>query len=98
MSWEQEKPTYIEKLKKITGGIEKILSLKGNRIVTHDIAVQLKRLRDDAARMLPKLEKDEFEIAVVGQESLGVLRFHRIRNVAPIRPPASAPAMRTGPR
>lgn len=75
MSWEQEKPTYIEKLKKITGGIEKILSLKGNRIVTHDIAVQLKRLRDDAARMLPKLEKDEFEIAVVGQESSGKSTF-----------------------
>lgn len=75
MSWEQDKPTYIEKLKKITGGIEKILSLKGNRIVTPDMAVQLKRLRDDAARMLPKLEKDEFEIAVVGQESSGKSTF-----------------------
>lgn len=75
MSWEQDKPTYIEKLKKITDGIDKILALKGNRIVTSDMAAQLKRLRDDAARMLPKLERNEFEIAVVGQESSGKSTF-----------------------
>ena len=66
---------YIEKLRKITDGIDKILTLKGNRIVTPDMAVQLRRLQDDAARMLPKLEKDEFEIAVVGQESSGKSTF-----------------------
>ena len=75
MSWEEEKSAYIEKLRKITDGIDKILTLKGNRIVTPDMAVQLRRLRDDAARMLPKLEKDEFEIAVVGQESSGKSTF-----------------------
>lgn len=75
MSWEQEKPVYIEKLRKITDGIDKILALKGNRIVTPDMAVQLRKLREDAARMLPKLEKDEFEIAVVGQESSGKSTF-----------------------
>jgi len=58
MSWEEEKSAYIEKLRKITDGIDKILTLKGNRIVTPDMAVQLRRLQDDAARMLPKLEKD----------------------------------------
>lgn len=77
MPWEQEKPAYIEKLRKITDGIDKILALKGNRIVPpdSDMADQLRRLRDNAARMLPKLENDEFEIAVVGQESSGKSTF-----------------------
>lgn len=75
MAWEQEKLVYIEKLRKITDGVDKILKLKGNRIVTPDMATQLRKLRDDAARMLPKLEKDEFEIAVVGQESSGKSTF-----------------------
>lgn len=75
MPWEQEKTAYIEKLRKITDGINRILALKGNRVVTPDMAAQLERLRDDAARMLPKLENDEFEIAVVGQESSGKSTF-----------------------
>lgn len=75
MPWEEEKDLYVKKLKQITGGITKILDLKDNRVVTPEMTSSLLRLRSDAERLLPKLEKGEFEIAVVGVEKAGKSSF-----------------------
>lgn len=75
MSWDEEKNIYVEKLERIITGIDKILDLKGNRIVTSEMTSSLERLRSDAEVLLPKLKKGEFEIAVVGVEKAGKSSF-----------------------
>lgn len=75
MPWEEEKTAYVEKLEQIISGITKILDLRGNRIVTPEMASSLLQLRSDAESLLPKLKKGEFEIAVVGVEKAGKSSF-----------------------
>jgi len=71
----REKNVYVEKLERIICGITKIQALKGNRIVTPEVVSSLQRLRSDSESLLPKLEKGEFEIAVVGVEKAGKSSF-----------------------
>ena len=75
MSWDEEKNIYVEKLERIITGINKIIDLKGNRIVTSEMISSLRQLRSDAELLLPKLKKGEFEIAVVGLEKAGKSSF-----------------------
>ena len=75
MSWEEEKSVYAGKLERIIDGIARILELRGNRVVTPEMASSLLRLRADAEALLPKLKKGEFEIAVVGLEKAGKSSF-----------------------
>lgn len=75
MAWTQEKTIYISKLRNIIDAITEIKKLEGNRIITKDILSQLDNLSTQAQILLPKLEKDEFEIAVVGVEKAGKSSF-----------------------
>lgn len=71
MSWEAERLIYVEKLERIINSITKIQELKGNRIITPEMNSSLRQLQGNAEKLLPKLKKGEFEIAVVGLEKAG---------------------------
>ena len=75
MIWEEEKRQYITKLEGIVDGIDKILNLQGNSVVTPEMHLTLKKKREDASKLLDKLRKNEFEIAVVGLEKAGKSSF-----------------------
>lgn len=90
MSWEEEKSEYISKLGRIVSGSEKILGLPSNRIVTSDIHGKLAGLRENAARLKRKLEKNEFEIAVVGLEKAGKSSFSNALASVDVLPTADA--------
>lgn len=75
MSWEEERGFYADKLEQIIRSITKIHDLKDNRIVTSEMASNLRRLQEEAECLLPKLKKGEFEIAVVGLEKAGKSSF-----------------------
>lgn len=75
MSWNEEKGIYADKLEQTIEGIQKILELQGNRIVTAEMSSALRQLQGDANKLLPKLRKGEFEIAVVGLEKAGKSSF-----------------------
>lgn len=73
--WESEKVVYIKKLERIINGVSKILALKGNTVITSEMKKQLIEYQHQADSLLPKLKKDEFEIAVVGLEKAGKSSF-----------------------
>ena len=73
--WESEKLVYIKKLERIINGVSKILGLKGNTVITPEMTKELMEYREQAQSLLPKLKKDEFEIAVVGLEKAGKSSF-----------------------
>lgn len=73
--WESEKLLYIEKLERIINGVSKILGLKGNTVITPEMKKELEKYQNKAKLLLPKLQKDEFEIAVVGLEKAGKSSF-----------------------
>lgn len=75
MGWEEDKRAYIDKLRRVDTGVEKIFRLEGNQIVTPVMEEALRDLREQAQELLHKLETDEFEIAVVGLESSGKSYF-----------------------
>lgn len=75
MSWEEERKLYADKLKEIVKSIKKIQGVEGNRIMTPEMTSSLQQLQIDAERLLPKLKKGEFEIAVVGLEKSGKSSF-----------------------
>lgn len=75
MSWEEEKGQYIVKLEGIVDGIDKILNLQGNSVVTTEMSSTLIKKRKVADELLNKLRKNEFEIAVVGLEKAGKSSF-----------------------
>lgn len=75
MTWENEKALYTSKLQRLIDGIDKIQELKGNRIVTPDMFATLLQKRNDAQRLLSKIQKGEFEISVVGLEKAGKSSF-----------------------
>lgn len=75
MSWEEERNVYIGKLERVDQGIRSILELKSNRIVDTEMCRKLTDLQKKAQTLLPKLKKNEFEIAVVGLEKAGKSTF-----------------------
>ncbi len=75
MSWENEKNIYTSKLKRIVEGVDKIRSFEGNTIITQEKTIELKKLQEIAQKLYEKLDKDEFEIAVVGLEKAGKSTF-----------------------
>ena len=75
MTWENEKVLYTSKLQRLIDGIDKIQELKGNRIVTPDMFETLLKKRNEAQRLLSKIQKGEFEISVVGLEKAEKVLF-----------------------
>jgi len=70
MSFDIEREIYIKKLKNIVSGIEKINSIENSRIISNETRVELNNNKDKASKLLQKLEKGEFEIAVIGLEKV----------------------------
>lgn len=86
MEQEKEKKNYIEKAKRINDTIDKILKMESGDIITNDMKLQLEKIQKEACRVYRKLEKDEFEIAIVGQEKAGKSSFSNAlieRNLLP---------------
>lgn len=75
MAWEEEKVIYAEKLKQIQNGIQRIKQLEGNRLVTPQMERDLDKSYRTAESLLPKLQDDIFEIAIVGLEKAGKSSF-----------------------
>ena len=75
MSFDIERELYIGKLENIIDGIEKINAIKNSRIINSDTTANLENFKNDAKKLLKKLEKGEFEIAVIGLEKAGKSSF-----------------------
>lgn len=75
MDWEQEKEIYAAKLERLIEGIDKIQAIQGNRIMTPQMDGKLAEIRREAQKLVPKLKKGEFEIAIVGLEKAGKSSF-----------------------
>ena len=75
MSFDIEREIYIKKLKNIVSGIEKINNIENSRIISNETRVELNNNKDKASKLLQKLEKGEFEIAVIGLEKAGKSSF-----------------------
>lgn len=75
MSFDIEREIYIGKLENIIDGIEKINAIKNSRIINSDTTANLENFKNDAKKLLKKLEKGEFEIAVIGLEKAGKSSF-----------------------
>ncbi len=75
MSFEDERKDYIEKLKNIINGIDKINAMQNTRIIDAKMQSELEKKKRDAQKFLKKLEQREFEIAVVGLEKAGKSSF-----------------------
>lgn len=75
MNWDEEKKIYIHKLEKVINGIRQINDLEGNRLITSEMKRDLEKLSAEANKILPKLVKGEFSIAVVGLEKAGKSSF-----------------------
>ena len=75
MSFDMERELYIKKLNNIVDGIEKINNIENSRIISNETRVELNKNKDNASKLLKKLEKGEFEIAVIGLEKAGKSSF-----------------------
>lgn len=75
MSFDIERELYIKKLNNIVNGIEKINAIQNSRIINSDTTVKLEEHKTAAKKLLKKLEKGEFEIAVIGLEKAGKSSF-----------------------
>ena len=75
MAFEDERKDYIEKLKNIINGIDKINAMQNTRIIDAKMQSELEKKKRDAQKFLKKLEQREFEIAVVGLEKAGKSSF-----------------------
>lgn len=75
MAFEDERKDYIEKLKNIIDGIDKINAMRNTRIIDAKMQSELEKKKRDAQKFLKKLEQREFEIAVVGLEKAGKSSF-----------------------
>ncbi len=75
MNYENEKKELIEKLYIQRDAIKSILDLKGYSLITEEVRTGLLEKLSEAEVVLAKLEKNEFEIAVVGLEKAGKSSF-----------------------
>lgn len=74
-NYEVEFKEYAEKLKSQIGGISEILNLNTNGLLNVDAVDKLRSLRDKAQKLSEKLEKNEFEVSIVGLEKAGKSSF-----------------------
>ena len=70
-----EAQEYINKLKKQINTITQIENVGYGDLISDDISKQLQKIKNDAIRYKRKLEKGEFEIAIVGLEKAGKSTF-----------------------
>lgn len=75
MSWETDRLQYANKAKTISEKITKILGMETGDIITDSIRTELQNYQLEAEFIRNKLEKNEFEIAVVGLEKAGKSSF-----------------------
>ena len=71
----RELEEYTAKLRKQTSGIDRILSLNHYGLIPREDMETLRSIRGRAAALLDKLEKGEYEIAIVGLEKAGKSTF-----------------------
>lgn len=74
-NYENEKTEYIRKLSLQIETIDKILKKETLDIISRDREDKLRELKAEAERYKNKLEKNEFEIAIVGLEKAGKSTF-----------------------
>ena len=74
-NYEQEFKEYAGKLRAQVNGIDKILKLNMNGLLDASIEQKLYTVKEEANRLLKKLENNEFEISIVGVEKAGKSSF-----------------------
>lgn len=74
-NYEQEKSIYIKKLTAQIETISKILNTNTLDLISGEMEKKLRELKQAAERYKQKLEKNEFEIAIVGLEKAGKSTF-----------------------
>jgi len=74
-NYEQEKSIYIKKLTAQIETINKILNTNTLDLISGEMEKKLRELKQAAERYKQKLEKNEFEIAIVGLEKAGKSTF-----------------------
>ena len=74
-NYEQEKSIYIKKLTAQIETINKILDTNTLDLINGEMEKKLRELKQAAERYKQKLEKNEFEIAIVGLEKAGKSTF-----------------------
>ena len=74
-NYELELQEYKGKLSSQIAGIEKILRLNTNDLLDNEVTGKLSEIQGKAERLLKKLEKNEFEISIVGLEKAGKSSF-----------------------
>ena len=72
---ENEKEKYISKLDAQIQAIDRILKIDSGTVISAERKKQLRTLKTEAETILRKLENNEFEIAIVGEESSGKSTF-----------------------
>lgn len=70
-----EKQTYIEKLGKQIDAMTHILKIESGPVLSHETKNSLRQMKAEAERLKRKLERNEFEIAIVGLEKAGKSTF-----------------------
>lgn len=74
-NYEQEFKEYAGKLRAQVKGIDKILKLNMNGLLDASIEQKLHAVKEEANKLLKKLENNEFEISIVGLEKAGKSSF-----------------------
>lgn len=73
--YEEEKQSYIDKLGRQILTLGQILSIESCELITSEVRGRLEDLKRKAQNYKRKLEKNEFEIAIVGMEKAGKSTF-----------------------
>lgn len=73
--YEEEKQSYIDKLGRQILTLGQILSIESCELITSEVRGRLENLKRKAQNYKRKLEKNEFEIAIVGMEKAGKSTF-----------------------
>ncbi len=70
-----EKKTYIDKLGRQIASVKKILEMDSGEVLSGEEKSELRKLKNEAECLKDKLEKNVFEIAIVGLEKAGKSTF-----------------------
>jgi GTPase SAR1 family protein len=71
-NWQEQKTKYLEMLKKINGAISSVLEIDQKRyIVDHEMEDMFKKLFASNTTFINKLDKEIFEVAMIGLEKSG---------------------------
>lgn len=74
-NYDAELKEYAGKLRAQMRGIDQIQRLNTNGLLDADVEERLSKIREEASRLLRKLENNEFEISIVGLEKAGKSSF-----------------------